>query len=184
MSLKDSSTIVFFTFHTRCEANFHRLLRDVPRGEDGQAGGDADRDGQQPSEDSNLRGDQEVGRRGCRASERRGEDVRHLHARGQVPGAERDGSGGLQKRFVIDCFLIPSHFCAQGNIPSSWPPRSLPGGSTSTTFVMSSTSRCRRKLKNTSTGERCLTLYISLITPFPSRQDWSDWPCRQHWESH
>ena len=85
---------------------------------------------------------------------------------------------------LINYSRTPSHCCCQGNIPSSWPPRSLPGGSTSTTFVMSSTSRCRRRSKNTSTGKRCLTLYISLITPFPSRQEWSDWPCRQHWESH
>ena len=68
---------------------------------------------------------------------------------------------------TINCSRIPSHFYAQGNIPSSWPPRSLPEGSTSTIFVMSLTSRCRRRLKNTSTGKRCLTLYLSLTSLFP-----------------
>ena len=83
---------------SRREADIPRRLRDVSWSEDGQARGDAGRDGQQPPEDSHLRGDQEAGRRRGRKAQRRGEDVGHLHARGQVPGAKGDGTERLQKR--------------------------------------------------------------------------------------
>ena len=48
---------------------------------------------------------------------------------------------------------IPVFSLVQANIPFWSPPRSLPGVSTSTTSATSSTSRCPRRLRNTSTGE-------------------------------
>ena len=54
-------------------------------------------------------------------------------------------------------YLTPIFSPVQGNIPS-WSPRlSLPGVSTSTTSGTSSTSRCPRKLRSTSTGMLCLS---------------------------
>ena len=62
---------------------------------------------------------------------------------------------GLSALYFISVFSL-----VQANIPFWSLPRSLPGGSTSTTSGMSSTSRCRKKLRNTSTGETCWFIFV------------------------